>query len=71
MVWLLTEGAKEMNMTAQALELRIASNVEHNKRGEIHFIKSKSFSESGMGRTEADAVKDFLYRNGLERRPNS
>jgi hypothetical protein len=60
-----------MEKLADTLEVRIASNVEHSKRGNFHFIKSKSFSESGMGRTEAEAVSDFLYRNKLERRPNS
>jgi hypothetical protein len=61
----------EMEKSADALEVRIASNVEHSKRGQLHFIKSKSFSESGMGRTEGEAVMDFLYRNQLEGRPNS
>jgi hypothetical protein len=50
----------------EALEARIASNVETVKMRNHYRIFSRSFSYHGQGLTLADACLNFLIRNGLE-----
>lgn len=54
-----------------ALEARIASNVEYRVEvlsdfRTIHYIRSKSFTFTGIGSTAEKAVTSFLKSNFLE-----
>lgn len=58
------------NYTAEALEARLASNITlrtewRGHAGLVHIIESKSFALPGIGESEAEAVENFLWRNGL------
>lgn len=55
-------------MNRQELEARLCDSVDTWRKGEIFNIMAAGFIYIGTGKTEADAVADFLIRNGLETR---
>lgn len=53
-------------MNIQALEDRIACEIDTWRKGNTHNIMAPGFAYMGHGASETEAIKDFLVRNGLE-----